>query len=280
MPVRLVALDVDGTLVDTRTLEIAAADAAAVRRCVERGARVVLASARWPSSVRYFQRTLGIGGPLLCHNGALVLDEDGHELLRLPIDPERAARIVRAAVARDLYPTIIVDDALYARPRPDQVPGRIDVSRGAHELWLELVEDLVAVVSRGPMDIGVFGPGVAGLLADVAGEPVAAFRYYRDGELRGAIFHHPRASKGNALRFLCEELDVPLVDVLAVGDSEADVSMLAVAGVAVAPANAPEEVRRAAHWIAPAQHEGAVAAALARFVLGEKEAARPGEGAA
>lgn len=267
MTVRVVALDLDGTLVDTRTLEISPADAAAVRATAGRGVAVVLATARWPSSARQFQQALGIAGPLICHNGALVVDAAGAELARFAIDPDTAVRIVRAAVERGLYPTPIVDDVVYARPKPDQSAGRFDVSRGSHELWLEVVEDLLPVVARGPMDIGVFGEGVEAILDLTLDEKVAAFRYFAGGKFAGAIFHHPGASKGNALRLLCERLGVSLADVLAIGDSEADAAMLEVAGIAVAPANAPEDVRRLAHWVAPPQHEAAVAATLERFVL-------------
>lgn len=267
MPVRLVALDLDGTLVDTRTLVIDSRDAAALRRAVSLGMPVVLATARWPASARQFQQELGIDGPLICHNGALVVDAEGRKVLGTPIDPMVAVRVVRAAIELGLYPTPIVDDVLYGRPRPDQTIGRVDLSLAFHRAHLELVEDLVPIVARGPMDIGVFGDGVASLLELVGGEPVRIYRYVRDGELRGVIFQHPDATKGEALRRLCASLSIALADVLAIGDSEADLPMLEVAGVAVAPANAIPEARERAHWVAPPAGEAPVAAALKRFVF-------------
>lgn len=57
------------------------------------------------------------------------------------------------------------------------------------------------------------------------------------------------AGKGNALRFVCEYLGVPLSDAYAAGDAENDISMLQAAGCGIAMRNAPDPVKEAADMV-------------------------------
>jgi len=75
------------------------------------------------------------------------------------------------------------------------------------------------------------------------------------------------ATKASALEIVCRELDVPLADVMAMGDSESDLEMLRLAGLGIAVDNSPDEVKRAALHIAPANDADGVAWAIERFVL-------------
>ena len=76
------------------------------------------------------------------------------------------------------------------------------------------------------------------------------------------------AGKGNALRFVCDHLGIPVSDSVAAGDAENDISMLDSAGVAVAMANAPQEVKVHADFITRADndHDG-LGEAILRYFL-------------
>jgi hydroxymethylpyrimidine pyrophosphatase-like HAD family hydrolase len=78
---------------------------------------------------------------------------------------------------------------------------------------------------------------------------------------------HASASKGVALRLVCEHYKVAMKEVMAIGDAVNDVPMLEAAGVAIAMDNAPEEVKRAADWTAPSNNDHGVHAALQRYGL-------------
>ena len=84
--IRLVALDIDGTLLDTSN-RLSEANAAAVREAVAGGVTVVLATSRWFYLARLTARELGLITPLICHNGALIKrPDDEEELLHLRLD--------------------------------------------------------------------------------------------------------------------------------------------------------------------------------------------------
>lgn len=74
------------------------------------------------------------------------------------------------------------------------------------------------------------------------------------------------ATKGQALKQLCGALGIELRDTLAFGDGSNDLDMLLTAGLGVAMENGAEEVKAAAEWIAPRNEEAGVAAGIYRFM--------------
>ena len=88
----------------------------------------------------------------------------------------------------------------------------------------------------------------------------------RSGE-RFIDIMHPQASKGNALRKLAEEMGVDRTQVMAVGNYYNDLGMLEFAGLGVAMANAPEDLKRKADAVTLNNNEDGVAHALHRYVL-------------
>ncbi|MGB3135783.1 MAG: HAD hydrolase family protein, partial [Nodosilinea sp.] len=79
---------------------------------------------------------------------------------------------------------------------------------------------------------------------------------------------HPLAHKGEAVRFLAEDLLGLTPDqVMTVGDNYNDLEMLRYAGIGVAMGDAPEPVKQGADWVAPGVESDGVAAALREFLL-------------
>jgi hydroxymethylpyrimidine pyrophosphatase-like HAD family hydrolase len=78
---------------------------------------------------------------------------------------------------------------------------------------------------------------------------------------------HPRANKGDVLRFLSEHYDIPQAEIAAIGDMPNDVLMFALAGVSVAMGQSSREVQRAARYVTTANDDDGFAVAVDRFVL-------------
>ena len=73
--------------------------------------------------------------------------------------------------------------------------------------------------------------------------------------------------KGHALTWLANHLNIAQAEVMAIGDSNADIPMLKWAGVGVAMQNGSPEAKAAANWIAPPLAEDGAAVAIEKFVL-------------
>lgn len=78
-----------------------------------------------------------------------------------------------------------------------------------------------------------------------------------------------RANKGDALEHLAQHLDIPRQQVMAIGDGNNDLSMLRFAGLSVAMGNGLEEVKKEACAITCSNREDGAAQAIVRYALGE-----------
>ncbi len=263
--IKLIALDLDGTLLNS-SLKVSERNAQAVKRALDAGVKVVLATSRWYLLAQRNAERLGIDTPLICNNGALVKrPQDGDELLHLRLDQELARDVTALADERGWETFTTIEDATYMRTRPGIIPERLpaglrlsehqaeEVARGQPTAVLVFSEEAVNEISQR------FLPAFDGRAKFSLNRPPSYPHY--------VILTHPDADKASALEIVCRELDVPLADVMAMGDSESDLEMLRLAGHGVAVDNAPDEVKRAALHIAPANDDDGVAWAIERFVL-------------
>jgi Cof subfamily protein (haloacid dehalogenase superfamily) len=263
--IKLIALDLDGTLLNN-SLKLSQRNGAAVQRAMERGVKVVLATSRWFGLAKRTAERLGTDTPLVCSNGAVVRrPTDDHELLHLRVDQEAAHEVTALADERSWETFTTIEDATYMRRRPGVTPKSLPGG-------LRIAERQADEVARGqPTAVLVFGSDAVDeisrrVLPSYDGR--AKFSINRPANLpHYVVLTHPDADKGNALEMVCHELDVPLSDAMAMGDSESDLGMLRLAGLGVAMDNSPDEVKRAALHIAPSNDADGVAWAIERFAL-------------
>ncbi len=120
--VGLVAIDLDGTLVHSDTLEIAGRDRDAIRAVADRGVHVVIATARAPGVAMQFARELGLSSPVIGNNGASTALLDGTELVRNTIAAECASRILQAIPAESRI-SWVEWDRIYVEERAGGLPS-------------------------------------------------------------------------------------------------------------------------------------------------------------
>ena len=262
--VRLIALDLDGTLLNS-ALKLSEGNAQVVRLALDRGVKVVLATSRWFSLATRTAERLGIDTPLVCSNGAVVRrPQDGSELLHLRLDQEVAREVTALGDERGWEMFTTIGDATFMRTRPgapESLPGGLRISeRQADEL------------ARGqPTAVLVFGNDAVDEISQrllPAYDGRAKFSLNRPINLPPyVVLTHPDADKAGALEMVCRQMDVPLSEVMAMGDSESDLAMLRLAGLGIAMDNSPDVVKRAALHVAPSNDEDGVAWAIERFVL-------------
>ncbi len=262
--VKLIALDLDGTLLNS-SLKVSERNAEAVKRALDAGVQIVLATSRWYLLAKRNADRLGIDTPLICNNGAVVKRPQDDELLHLRLDQELARDVTALADERGWETFTTIEDTTYMRMRPGILPERLPAG-------LRVSERQAEEVARGqPTAVLVFGEEA---VDEISQRFLPAF----DGRAKFSlnrpplyphyvILTHPDADKGSALEMVCRELDVPLNDVMAMGDSESDLEMLRLAGLGIAVNNSPDEVKRAALHIAPANDADGVAWAIEQFVL-------------
>ena len=277
-PIRLVALDIDGTLVDEDAI-VGERTKRAVRAAMDRGVLVIVATGRMPSSAMGFVDALGIRGPLIAYQGALIrADPDPARARRrrtsLPLGRIIAHTPMAAEVARDIVGWVSgrgLDAHLNHLERfilRADDPSADDYSRFngvraelASDLATAITHQITKILAAGePEDVArAFGP---------AREHFAGRAEVTISHPRFLEFLAPGVSKGRAVRRVARSHRIPLGQVMAVGDQLNDLEMIAAVGHGVAMPSAPAEVQAVARYIAPPVTEEGAARMIERLVLG------------
>lgn len=261
--IRLVAIDVDGTLLNSQH-EVTAATAAAIGRVRGAGVEVVLTTSRPPRALWPILDALELTEPavFVASQGALTGSYSAAGELRvLDRQPMPVGLAQQVASAGDA--------------------AGMSVSWFAAERWLvprldDLIREESAIVGCAPevtdLSAEQEGPDKILLLAAPGRRDVADAVTIPEGLVAMAStpthleVTREDVDKGAALRRLCATWGIAPGDVAAIGDGRNDLGMLAFAGVAVAPANAHPEVLAAADLITSSNDEDGVAQALDRLV--------------
>jgi Cof subfamily protein (haloacid dehalogenase superfamily) len=275
-PIRLIALDLDGTLVDD-DLVLHDRTRAAVAAAIARGVSVSIATGRMTTSALRFARQLGIRDPIVGYQGALIRaipDPSDEGLGRLLFHRPLAAAATREAIewsrtigldphVNHLERFVIRADDPRAEDYSSFLGGRAVVVDDLID-WVRQPVSKVIAVSEGPIDHAVLDIARA-RFADRAAVTISHPRFLE--------FLRPGVSKGAAVGWLARRAGVLLANVLAVGDQFNDLEMIAAVGHGAAMPHAPEPVRAAARYLAPPVADEGVAQLIEELVLASPEAA-------
>ena len=270
LPIELIALDIDGTLVGD-DLVIGSDTRRAIKAARHRGLFISLITGRMVSSALRFARELDLVAPLVGYQGALIREmpaadsvRPGRLLIHTPLAAEVAREVVVWARAHGLDPHLNHLERFIVRsedPRADEYTTFM----GSRP---HLEDDLVASITH-PVT-KVMCAGEPPLPTEVA--PLARAHFAGRADVTVSHPHFlefvaPGVSKGRAVRWLSRRLGVPLGAVLAVGDQWNDIEMLAEVGHGAAMPTAPTEVQAVARYIAQPLSEEGVARLIEALVL-------------
>jgi Cof subfamily protein (haloacid dehalogenase superfamily) len=265
--IRLVALDLDGTLIG-EDLIVSNRVSLAIAAAQELGVTVTLATGRRHAVTRKYAHELNIAAPLISYQGGLIQAADSvTPLYRAMMEPALVREMLDLQAQRGWHVVLYTSNDVFVMGHeyPETVYRLME---GEQLMW---VEDLYAILEQHePVKFLVAAEGPE---ADLI-EKETRDRF--EGRLEVVRSHallveaNPLGvSKGNALRWLAAHLDIPQEQVMAVGDQGNDTPMIAWAGVGVAMGDGSPEAKAVADWIAPPLAEDGAAVAIERFALEE-----------
>lgn len=285
MPVRLLALDLDGTLLNSRG-EISPRNRQALAEARERGVRVALVTGRRFRDARPLALELGLDVPVISHNGALTKHARTLETVAAILLPLEAARaVLRMGRAANLD-AMVSDDheglgvLLYDRISPGNtaLERYIAWSRRIHgeeaEGSVRRVSSLEDYLDHAPVHISFSGScaRMEQLSASLEGELGASIKAFatmypkHDFALIDVV--NPQASKGLGVAAAAAELGVAREEVMAVGDNLNDLEMLHYAGTGVIMGNSQAPLREVESFhVTATNDEDGVAHAIEKFIL-------------
>lgn len=273
--IRLIALDLDGTLLNSQK-DISKRNLRALHTAMSLGVKVVFATARPPRGVLTYYQKLGLRTAMVCYNGALVYHPVTQGILLHRYLPQTiAAELV--SLARQHYPQVLVHAERLNR-------------------WLTDRHDPAFNTETGRM----FEPDVVAPIGQWLNSPITKLMLLGDPANMTPLHHaiheqFPRPSGGycrpgrhirvvttddHLLQISCASVSkaqgVALIarlygveqsQVMAIGDALNDLGMIRWSGWGLAVANALEPVRQVAQGVLPHHDDDAVAVAIERFVL-------------
>ncbi len=270
MEYKLIAIDMDGTLLNSQN-EVSLRTKAAIERAKEKGIHIVLATGRILKSAKIFSDELMLTNPILACNGAIILDESRNTIYNRPIEADLAKRIMELGREYGLYYHFYNEESLFTN---QYIKGIADYySRKSQKIDVKIFNDEEEILNNKELNIFKF------LFIDNDSDKLNRLR--EDfGAIEGLNITKSwgnnlevmdfRASKGIGLEYLCNEMKISKDAVIAIGDSENDLSMLKFAGLGVAMGNGDEDVKLASNFVTDTNDQDGVAKVIEKFILGDE----------
>lgn len=265
MAIKLVAMDLDGTLLNSQKL-VSARNLAAIEAAKARGVYVTIATGRMYMAAAHFANVIGANAPLICCNGAQVRDVAAADNVFVKHHAEDTTRdILQTCQDNDWYAQWYIGDQIYA---PNYRQELFDAYRtvagfSINEIgsdFLPYTSDVIQIVVR-----------------DKNGKVPEIADYFRRN-FRGQIdvqqntgysvdLTPPGITKAVGIEALRQHLGLDREEIMACGDADNDLSMLEYAGFSVVTDNGLPEAKALADFVTDSCDEDGVGKAIERYVL-------------
>ena len=284
-PIRLIALDLDGTLFNPDS-RISQRNLAEIKRMKERGVHVVIASGR-PFAGLPFEQLQGTGIEYaITTNGSSIYDLESDKcihdkcIFEDPLDTETALTLLDYLLTKDIHVDVFMGGVGYSPLQcvsageklavPPTIKNYITKSRIRIADMPGFIRSNHLRVQKMTLNFYPDENGVLKhrkeILACLEANPKITCV---SGGFNNLEFTKHGVTKGTALLHLAGLLGIDSKATMAMGDSENDLSMIEAAGIGVAMGNAQEEVKKHADFITGTNAEDGVAAAIQRFTFSQ-----------
>ena len=275
--IRLITIDIDGTLL-TPEGQITARTRAAIRAAQHIGVIVTLATARRYGGAQAVAEALGLELPLIVYDGTLIVSHPSRAILvSRTLDAEVTRQAIeifrRHAIQPVLHPCedeFCLKEEVWTGPTENDNPGLTLYLTAAGERVRRMPYEVMSARATEALRVVAFAeqalveqilPAISALDCAWNFAPLGSY-----GSAELAILP-AGCSKASAVSALAERYEIPLTQVMALGDSYNDLEMLRLVGLGIAMGQAPEQVKAAAKAVTATNREDGVALALERFIL-------------
>lgn len=273
---KLICIDMDGTLLNNEG-EVSEENKLALEKAKDKGIEIAITTGRIYYSAKYFSDLIGINTPIISSNGAYVKRKDDDKVIfENPIPKDTLLKIYELVKGHGLHINFNTWDTVI---REEELPS--DHAYVLTNNMLSENEQIKFIVNEDliPSLHELDGKILKGIVIDSVNKDklIAAkediIKHFGD-KLHVVSSGHDNfeimlgtSSKGNAVKELAKDLGISRDEVMCIGDSENDLSMIQYAGLGVAMGNAFDSLKEAADYITDSNVNNGVAKAIEKFIL-------------
>jgi Cof subfamily protein (haloacid dehalogenase superfamily) len=275
MAYKLICIDVDGTLLNSKH-KITKQTKAALQQAHQQGIHIVICTGRMYTDAEYFSNLVGVKSPVIASNGAFIKEKDNDKVIfKEVLGQELSLRLLEIFQKHNIAPYFCTPDKFYYGTilfKLFYIAAKLLGTR-SNSIDLEYIsswQEWKKVVNAEGNNIVKCeiiyrnNASVENLQKEL--------RCIEQVEVVNSAKHNIEinrkgVSKGKAVSMLAAMYNLKQEEILAIGDSENDISMIEYAGLGIAMGNALESVKQKADYITDSNDNEGVAKAISKFVL-------------
>lgn len=290
---KLVAIDIDGTLLDTYG-QIPNENKEIIKKVIEKGVEVVLTSGRGPASVKNLAEEVGANHYAICGNGAVIYDFDKKKAIyENYLDKKKVLQLIKICEENSIYYCLYTEDSIITKSlnyntlyyhhennrKPDSKKTKINIIKDIYQYVLERKEEDYSKLMICDNNTIIF-KSITNKLKQVKNIDVLdvahmSRKMIKNGTEEYALEYYytevtsQNVDKWSAIEYLISKIGVKPEEVMTLGDNVNDETMLKNAGLGIAMANSAPYIQEIAKEVTLSNNEAGVAKAIKKHILTE-----------
>ena len=261
----MIAIDLDDTLLGADH-QISLNTKQVIRKAQEKGIKIVIATGRMHASAFPYAQQLGITGPIITYNGAMIKEVESEKIIEhKPVDLELTKKIAHYVEEHNLHLNLYMDDILYVN-QPGAAMEYYEDLAGVKAVVIN--EALTEFIDQASTKLIIIDDEEE--IPDILAELKDRFADQLHITTSKSVFieiMNQEVNKGQAVADLAEQYGFGPQEIIAIGDSYNDCEMLEYAGLGVAVDNAWSKVKESADHVTKRHDEEGVAEVIEEFIL-------------
>lgn len=242
MDIKLIALDMDGTLLNEEK-EISAANRQAIKDAEAKGIHVVISTGRSMATLRDLAKSLSLSSYLVTVNGSEIWDEHGELVERNIVHNDLMTWMYDLSKTHNTGYWATSTERVFFDEMPEDLSTYQWLKFG-YEIKDDEVRELILSELRSRDAFEITNSSPTNIEVNAIG-----------------------INKAKGIEKVCSLLGITMENVMACGDSMNDIAMIKEAGLGIAMGNAQDIVKEAADWVTASNDEDGVAEAIKKWVL-------------
>ena len=275
MGYKLVCIDMDGTLLNSKH-KVSKTSKEVLIKAHNKGVKIVISTGRMYSDAEFFSNLIGVKAPVIASNGAFIKEKNDNEAIYKNILEEKLfMELLNIFIKYKVHPTFYTPQKAYCGSiiiklfvEYIKLTGAMSSStKIKHIKTMKQWEKVFKIEKDNIVKCEVMHKDLERLrkvrseIQKIKGiEIVSSSKYNIEITSKGV-------SKGRAVEKLAAYYNIEKDEIIAIGDSENDISMIEFAGMGVAMGNAIERVKQKSNFITDTNDNEGVAKAINKFIL-------------